>query len=256
MSILTVLRSSLLLLLLSCAHSHAQGWAYAEPPPQAAAPTQSRGLFGVLFNGNGAQPQPQAYAQPYAPRYHAVQPRAQNQPPNYTYFPAEQEPQSRVRAPRVSASASEGFSEKFSPQTVNYSGPHNAGTIIIDTGAKYLYFVLGNGEARRYGVGVGREGFQWRGVKNITRKAEWPDWRPPPEMLKRRPDLPRFMAGGLENPLGARAMYLGSSMYRIHGTNEPHTIGHNVSSGCFRMRNQDVEDLYSRVRVGTRVVVT
>jgi lipoprotein-anchoring transpeptidase ErfK/SrfK len=144
---------------------------------------------------------------------------------------------------------------KYLPQTVDYSGPHRAGTIVIDTPNKFLYLVEGDGRARRYGIGVGRPGFEWAGVKSITRKAEWPDWRPPAEMLKRRPDLPRYMAGGPENPMGARGLYLGSSLYRIHGTNEPHTIGQAVSSGCIRMRNEDVTDLYERVRVGTRVIV-
>jgi lipoprotein-anchoring transpeptidase ErfK/SrfK len=143
----------------------------------------------------------------------------------------------------------------YLPQVVSYDGPHKAGTIVIDTPNKFLYLVAGDGRARRYGIGVGRPGFEWAGVKAITRKAEWPDWRPPSEMLKRRPDLPRYMAGGPENPMGARGLYLGSSLYRIHGTNEPHTIGQAVSSGCIRMRNEDVTDLYDRVRVGTRVIV-
>jgi lipoprotein-anchoring transpeptidase ErfK/SrfK len=129
------------------------------------------------------------------------------------------------------------------------------GTIIIDTGNTALYFVLGQGRAIRYGVGVGREGFTWSGVQTITRKAEWPDWHPPAEMVARQPYLPRFMAGGPGNPLGARAMYLGSSVYRIHGTNDPSTIGKFVSSGCIRLTNEDVSDLFSRVDVGTRVVV-
>jgi lipoprotein-anchoring transpeptidase ErfK/SrfK len=137
---------------------------------------------------------------------------------------------------------------------VDYSG-EAPGTIVIDTPNRYLYLVEKGGRARRYGIGVGRPGFEWSGVKTISRKAEWPDWTPPPEMLKRRPDLPRFMPGGPANPLGARAMYLGSSMYRIHGTNEPYTIGQNVSSGCIRMMNDDVTDLYERVQVGTRVIV-
>jgi len=137
---------------------------------------------------------------------------------------------------------------------VDYSGAA-PGTIVIDTPRKYLFLVQSGGRAIRYGVGVGRPGFEWSGVKTISRKAEWPDWTPPPEMLKRRPDLPRFMPGGPANPLGARAMYLGSSLYRIHGTNEPYTIGQNVSSGCIRMMNDDVTDLYERVRVGTRVIV-
>ncbi len=129
------------------------------------------------------------------------------------------------------------------------------GTVVIDTPNKYLYYVKSRGRAIRYGVGVGRPGFEWSGVKTISRKAEWPDWTPPSEMLARRPDLPRFMAGGPANPLGARALYLGSSLYRIHGTNEPYTIGQNVSSGCIRMMNEDVIDLYERVGVGTKVIV-
>ena len=129
------------------------------------------------------------------------------------------------------------------------------GTVIIDTGNTALYYVLGQGRAVRYGVGVGREGFTWSGVQTISRKAEWPDWHPPAEMVARQPYLPRFMAGGPGNPLGARAMYLGSSVYRIHGTNDPSTIGKFVSSGCIRLTNEDVADLFSRVNVGTRVVV-
>ncbi len=125
----------------------------------------------------------------------------------------------------------------------------------MDTPNRFLYLVTGNGRAMRYGIGVGRPGFEWAGVKKITRKAEWPGWTPPPEMRKRRPDLPSYMPGGPENPLGARALYLGSSLYRIHGTNEPETIGTNVSSGCIRLMNADVTDLYSRVRVGSKVVV-
>ncbi|MGL4811983.1 MAG: L,D-transpeptidase [Beijerinckiaceae bacterium] len=144
---------------------------------------------------------------------------------------------------------------QFRRQSVAYKGPHAPGTIVIDTPNRFLYLVQGDGTAMRYGIGVGRPGFEWAGAKSITRKAEWPDWRPPAQMLKRRPDLPHFMKGGEDNPLGARAMYLGSSLYRIHGTNEPHTIGEAVSSGCIRMVNDDVIDLYNRVRVGTRVIV-
>jgi lipoprotein-anchoring transpeptidase ErfK/SrfK len=139
-------------------------------------------------------------------------------------------------------------------EIVAFSG-YSPGTIVISTSERRLYYVLGNGTAIRYGVGVGRPGFTWAGTKTITRKAEWPDWTPPPQMLRRRPDLPRFMKGGINNPLGARAMYLGGSLFRIHGSNEPETIGQAVSSGCIRMTNADVVDLYSRVRVGTRVVV-
>ncbi len=140
-------------------------------------------------------------------------------------------------------------------ETVNYSSRFAPGTIVISTKERRMYYVLGNGQAIRYGVGVGRPGFTWAGTKAVTRKAEWPDWTPPPQMLKRRPDLPRHMKGGPDNPLGARALYLGSSLYRIHGSNEPWTIGQAVSSGCIRMTNDDVTDLYGRVRVGTRVVV-
>ena len=143
----------------------------------------------------------------------------------------------------------------FARQEVAYDGPQKPGTIIVDTPRRFLFLVMGDHKAMRYGIGVGRPGFEWGGEKTITRKAEWPDWTPPPEMIKRRPDLPRHMAGGPENPLGARAMYLGSSLYRIHGTNEPETIGHNVSSGCIRLMNEDVTDLYNRVKVGTKVIV-
>ena len=140
-------------------------------------------------------------------------------------------------------------------QTVEYKTKEPAGTIIIDTPNTYLYLVLGNGMAMRYGIGVGREGFTWTGREKITRKAEWPDWFPPSEMIERQPYLPRFMAGGESNPLGARAMYLGKTLYRIHGTNQPSTIGTFVSSGCIRLVNDDIEDLFDRVKVGTKVVV-
>ncbi len=140
-------------------------------------------------------------------------------------------------------------------QVVNYASREAPGTIIIDTPNTYLYYVLGGGRAIRYGIGVGREGFTWSGVQTVTRKAEWPDWTPPAEMIARQPYLPRYMAGGPGNPLGARAMYLGGTIYRIHGTNAPHTIGTHVSSGCLRLTNEDVTDLYSRVNVGTKVIV-
>ena len=140
-------------------------------------------------------------------------------------------------------------------QEVAFSTPEPAGTIVVDTANTYLYYVLGGGRAVRYGVRVGRDGFTWAGVQKVSRKAEWPDWHPPAEMIERQPYLPRFMAGGDGNPMGARAMYLGSTLYRIHGTNQPWTIGQNVSSGCIRMRNEDVVDLYERVNVGTTVVV-
>jgi len=147
------------------------------------------------------------------------------------------------------------LSERLRRQVVDYNSNQPAGTIVIDTANTYLYYVLGGGRAIRYGVGVGREGFTWAGTQTITRKAEWPDWHPPAQMIARQPYLPRFMAGGPGNPLGARAMYLGSTEYRIHGTNDPSTIGKFVSSGCIRLTNEDVADLFSRTSVGTRVVV-
>ena len=148
---------------------------------------------------------------------------------------------------------------KFLPQQVAYEGSEKPGTIIIDSAEKFLYLVMPKGQARRYGVGVGKEGFGWTGTQNITRKAVWPDWRPPSEMIVREREkgriLPVMMEGGPANPLGARAMYLGSTLYRIHGTNAPWTIGTNVSSGCIRLRNEDVVDLFERVKVGTKVIV-
>jgi lipoprotein-anchoring transpeptidase ErfK/SrfK len=164
------------------------------------------------------------------------------------------DPQQSMRQEAIEP-AHPAFDPKYEKQMVEYHGNETAGTIIVDTPNKFLFLVQGDGKALRYGIGVGRPGFTWSGVKQISAKKEWPAWTPPPEMLVRRPDLPRHMEGGPENPLGARAMYLGSSLYRIHGSNEPWTIGTNVSSGCIRMRNQDVIDLYSRVNVGARVVV-
>jgi lipoprotein-anchoring transpeptidase ErfK/SrfK len=140
-------------------------------------------------------------------------------------------------------------------QAVRYTGNEPAGTIVVDTPNTYLYYVLGNGQAIRYGIGVGRDGFRWSGVKAIERKAEWPDWVPPREMIARQPYLPRFVAGGPHNPLGARALYIGGTIYRIHGTNTPSSIGQRVSSGCIRMLNEDVIDLYGRAKIGGRVVV-
>ncbi len=164
-------------------------------------------------------------------------------------------------APQVQAAPSEDEGTPFQlparlkRQVVSYATREAPGTIIIDTPNTYLYFVLGNGQAIRYGIGVGRDGFTWSGVKSVARKAEWPDWTPPPEMIARQPYLPRQMAGGPGNPLGARAMYLGGTVYRIHGTNAPQTIGTHVSSGCIRLTNEDVIDLYSRVSVGAKVIV-
>jgi len=140
-------------------------------------------------------------------------------------------------------------------QTVNFQSQYAPGTIIVNTAERRLYLVLPNGQALKYGIGVGRDGFRWGGTHRITAKKEWPAWTPPAQMIARRPDLPRHMKGGIDNPLGARAMYLGSTLYRIHGSNEPETIGQAVSSGCFRMTNDDVKDLYDRVKVGATVVV-
>jgi lipoprotein-anchoring transpeptidase ErfK/SrfK len=143
----------------------------------------------------------------------------------------------------------------FMRQVVPFRSDEAAGTLIVDTGHKFLYHVLGQGKALRYGIGTAKDGFEWSGTHRITNKREWPDWTPPAEMLKRRPELPRHMEGGINNPLGARALYIGSTLYRIHGTNEPWTIGHDVSSGCIRMINDDVIDLYNRVRIGAKVIV-
>ena len=170
-------------------------------------------------------------------------------------------PQDQTAFPQgyVSGNAAESedsvLPDRLRRQVVNFDTREAPGTIIIDTGNTVLYLVLGGGRAMRYGVGVGRQGFTWAGVQTITNKKEWPDWTPPPEMIARQPYLPRFVAGGPGNPLGARAMYLGSSEYRIHGTNDPTTIGKFVSSGCIRLTNEDVSDLFSRVNVGTKVVV-
>ncbi|BCP52486.1 L,D-transpeptidase [Kaistia sp. 32K] len=158
-------------------------------------------------------------------------------------------------APSKQRKARRDFDPAFLPTVIPYDGNEAAGTIVIDTASRYLYLVEADGSARRYGVGVGKAGFDWVGTHSVTRKAEWPTWTPPPEMRKRRPGLPVRMEGGPNNPLGARALYLGSTLYRIHGSNEPWTIGKAVSSGCFRMRNEDVVDLYERVDVGARVIV-
>lgn len=151
--------------------------------------------------------------------------------------------------------SSHSTTPRIAREIVPYTGPYGAGTVVVSTRERRLYFILPGQQAIRYAVGVGREGFEWSGSMTISMKQEWPDWRPPVEMLRRRPDLPRYMAGGPENPLGARALYLGDTLYRIHGSNEPDTIGSAVSSGCIRMLNDDVVDLYERVRIGTPVVV-
>jgi len=151
--------------------------------------------------------------------------------------------------------ADEQLPPQFQRQVVFYRSSEAPGTIIIHTSERFLYVVQPNGRAIRYGIGVGRDGFQWQGLLRITRKQEWPDWTPPPEMIERQPYLPRFMAGGPGNPMGARALYLGATVYRIHGTNQPQTIGTAVSSGCFRLVNRDVIDLFERIPVGTKVIV-
>ena len=151
--------------------------------------------------------------------------------------------------------ADEELPPEYKRTMVFYRTTEAPGTIVISTSERFLYLIQGNGRALRYGIGVGREGFQWQGLQKISRKQEWPDWTPPPEMIERQPYLPRFMAGGPGNPMGARALYLGGTVYRIHGTNQPQTIGSAVSSGCFRLVNADVTDLYDRVPVGTKVII-
>jgi len=218
----------------------------AEPQVRYAAardPSLGGGFIEFLF-GNGARsPAPPPFFAPPGDPF-AGRGDADRQP---TY--------ARAEPAEAADPARPAMDPRYRRQVVDYTGSEPAGTIIINTPERFLYLVEGHGKAIRYGIGVGRPGFTWAGVKQISMKREWPDWRPPDEMLKRRPDLPRYMAGGPENPLGSRAMYLGSSLYRIHGSNEPWTIGTQVSSGCIRMRNEDVTDLYERVKVGTKVVV-
>ncbi|MEW6640788.1 MAG: L,D-transpeptidase [Pseudomonadota bacterium] len=225
----------------------------AAPPARVASNDLGGGFIQFLFGGGAAGPAPGYPAGAYepAPRYELT-PRGRRMMP----MPEEEmEQQSYLPPQQAVVPAQQGFDPKYEKQMVAYDGRERPGTIVIDTPNKFLYLVQGDGRALRYGIGVGKPGFTWSGTKTISAKREWPDWTPPAEMLKRRPDLPRHMAGGPENPLGARAMYLGSSLYRIHGSNEPWTIGTNVSSGCIRMRNEDVMDLYNRVNVGTRVIV-
>jgi len=190
----------------------------------------------------------QMYGQPprpYAAIPYGQKPGPAETHPNYGSFPHEDQPETGAKV----------LPPEFQRQLVNYQTTEPTGTIIIDTPHTYLYLVLGHGSALRYGVGVGREGFTWAGTQRIAHMVEWPDWHPPTEMIDRQPYLPRFMAGGPGNPLGARALYLGNTLYRIHGTNQPSTIGQFVSSGCIRLLNEDIEDLYNRVTLGTRVVI-
>jgi lipoprotein-anchoring transpeptidase ErfK/SrfK len=203
------------------------------------------GFIEFLVNGGSvAPPMSPPVQRAVAPTYGA--------PPSPAYAHIEGYNASAPEDVSVAPSPVDG---EFERQIVDYDGRERPGTIIIDTPRKFLFLVQPGGRAIRYGIGVGRPGFEWSGVKAISRKAEWPGWTPPPQMMLRRPDLPSHMDGGPGNPLGARALYLGSSLYRIHGTNEPETIGKNVSSGCIRMMNQDVIDLYNRVPVGTKVIV-
>ena len=224
---------------------------YAPPAPVYAAPAYAAPAYAPAYP-------------PAAPAYEATAPRGLPRSGLPDYLPEQPAatdlgPQSMgapAAAPQLAAyEPAPAMDPIYQRQAVAYAGRERPGTIIIDTPHKFLFLVEARGQALRYGIGVGRPGFSWAGVKSITRKAEWPGWTPPRQMLARRPDLPRHMDGGQENPLGARALYLGSSLYRIHGTNQPYTIGTNVSSGCIRMMNEDVIDLYGRVGVGTRVVV-
>jgi lipoprotein-anchoring transpeptidase ErfK/SrfK len=199
----------------------------------------------ILFAGILAFPVVPAFAQSLS-----YMPTARDEPAFPQYAPQDEQ---------QGNAADDGISDELPAllrrQVVSYPSAEPAGTVIIDTGHTFLYLTMGGGKAMRYGIGVGREGFTWSGVQTITRKAEWPDWTPPPEMIARQPYLPRWVSGGPGNPLGARALYLGHTDYRIHGTNDPSTIGKHVSSGCIRLRNEDVSDLYERIGVGTKVVV-
>ncbi|WP_244069493.1 L,D-transpeptidase [Bradyrhizobium sp. Ce-3] len=191
-------------------------------------------------------------AAPSAPVHVAapVQPPAPAPAPVPIPVPAPRIETARIETPKAAEAPG-----RFARQVVDYVSHQPPGTVVIDTGNTFLYLVLNGGQAMRYGIGVGREGFTWSGEQVVARKTEWPDWRPPAEMISRQPYLPRFMAGGPGNPLGARAMYLGDTEYRIHGTNKPDTIGKRVSSGCIRLTNDDVTDLYDRVKVGAKVIV-
>jgi lipoprotein-anchoring transpeptidase ErfK/SrfK len=205
-------------------------------------------IGAVAFTGSAA-------AAPQAPLFpFFLAPPTQYSQPQYAQ-PQYAPPPAVEAAPAPDENTTFELPARLRRQVVSYATREAPGTIIIDTPNTYLYLVLGGGKARRYGIGVGRDGFTWSGTQSVTKKAEWPDWTPPPEMIARQPYLPRHMAGGPGNPLGARAMYLGGTVYRIHGTNAPETIGTHVSSGCIRLTNGDVSDLYSRVNVGTKVVV-
>jgi lipoprotein-anchoring transpeptidase ErfK/SrfK len=242
------------------------------PPNYGAAPPAAQPGYDTDPRYRGAPPNYGAAPPAAQPGYDA-DPRYRGAPPSYGAAPPPAGPQDAMRPPlsiepdqnsitsalppevRPETGPAKELPPQFRKTTVDYRTREPAGTIIIDTPNTYLYLVLGNGKAMRYGIGVGREGFTWTGAEKISRMAEWPDWHPPVEMIERQPYLPRFMAGGPGNPLGSRALYLGKTLYRIHGTNQPSTIGTFVSSGCIRLTNEDVADLYYRVQVGTRVVV-
>lgn len=236
---------------------------YAELPPVVVSPDLSAPWVMQLghkpdkaLRPQAARPQSRARVQPYAqePRFD----RRYGKKAHRETVSAGQRA-AAVAAPAKQASRAHQIDPVYLPQTVAYDGPHKPGTIIIDTKKNFLFLVEANGSARRYGVGTGKPGFEWAGTHKVTQKREWPDWRPPAAMIARERAkgrvLPAHMKGGLDNPLGARALYLGSTLYRIHGTNQPSTIGGAVSSGCIRMRNEDVVDLYERVKIGTEVVV-
>jgi lipoprotein-anchoring transpeptidase ErfK/SrfK len=226
---------------------------YGAPPQYGAAPQQQYGGRADDPRGRPGEPE-------LRPPGDVGPGQQANMPPDRGLQPGPQQisPDQLASLPpedRPEADAQHELPPHLRRQLVTYPTREPAGTIIVDTPNTYLYLVLGNGKAMRYGIGVGREGFTWSGVERVSRMAEWPDWHPPKEMIERQPYLPRFMAGGLGNPLGARALYLGKTLFRIHGTNQPSTIGSFVSSGCVRLVNADIEDLYQRVQVGTRVVV-
>lgn len=233
--------------------------AQMQPQPQYYAaqerPNLGGGFIEFLVTGRSGPAQRAEQPQGY---YHPPQQQQyyQRQPMQYSrQAPVYQQPFNVARTDPQEQPPRPAFDPRFERTEIEYRTEQPVGSIVIDTRTRYLYLVQPNGRALRYGVGVGRPGFEWKGVKTVSAMKEWPDWRPPAEMRKRQPYLPEHMPGGPNNPLGARAIYLGSTLYRIHGSNEPHTIGSAVSSGCFRMRNQDVIDLYNRVKVGARVVV-
>jgi lipoprotein-anchoring transpeptidase ErfK/SrfK len=249
--------------LLCAAPALAQSYGQPDPMTRAsqARPNYGGGFIEMVMTGRDPTPAGRGGALYNRPGGYGAYGRAQ---PSAGYPADPFEPAQRVPGRRMAALGEPLEAERpiervidprFRKQEVAYDGPHKPGTIIIDTPQRFLFLVQPGGRALRYGIGVGRPGFSWAGLKSVSRKAEWPSWTPPAEMLRRRPDLPRFMTGGPDNPMGARALYLGSSLYRIHGTNEPNTIGQAVSSGCIRMTNDDVTDLYERVRVGAKVLV-